>query len=58
MSPLDIGHNGEKVDEVIETLSRFADLGVQHVHTRLPLADGVAQIELFAERVIPLAAPL
>jgi F420-dependent oxidoreductase-like protein len=58
MAPLDIGPDGEKADDVLARLKDFADLGVQHVHTRLPLTDGVSQLELFAEKIIPVAATL
>src|SRR5215475_11245266 len=53
MAHLDIGPDGEQSDDVLAQLKSFADLGVQHVHTRLPLADGLRQIELFAEKIIP-----
>jgi hypothetical protein len=43
---------------VLARLKDFADLGVQHARTRLPLADRVKQIELFAEKIIPAAATL
>ena len=36
MGPLDVGANGEQVDEVIDELKQLHDLGVTHVHTRLP----------------------
>ena len=55
MCPLDIGTDGEKAGEVLDRLKQFADLGIQHVHTRFPLASGVRQIDLFAEKVIPQA---
>jgi len=58
MAHLDIGPRGEKADDVLAQLQGFADLGVQHVHTRLPLADGLDQIELFAGKLIPVAARL
>jgi len=58
MAHLEIGPRGEMADDVLARLKEFADLGVQHVHTRLPLTDGVSQIELFAEKIIPAAATL
>jgi F420-dependent oxidoreductase-like protein len=58
MAHLDIGPDGEKADEVLALLKDLADLGVQHVHSRLPLAHGLRQVELFAEKVIPQAAGL
>jgi alkanesulfonate monooxygenase len=58
MVPLDIGPDGEKAEEVLGRLTQFADLGITHAHTRVPLADGVRQLELFADKVIPQAAGL
>jgi alkanesulfonate monooxygenase len=58
MAHLDIGPDGERAGEVLAQLRGLADLGVRHVHTRLPLAGGVRQIELFAEKIIPQAAGL
>jgi F420-dependent oxidoreductase-like protein len=58
MIALDIGPSGEKADDVLAQLKVYADLGIQHVHTRLPLADNLSQIELFAEKIIPAAASL
>jgi alkanesulfonate monooxygenase len=58
MAHLDIGPGGEQAGDVLAQLADFAALGVQHVHTRLPLAGGLRQIELFAEKVIPQAATL
>ena len=45
-------------DEVVEELSRYRELGMSHGCFRMmwpgmPLADGVANLELFAERVAP-----
>jgi F420-dependent oxidoreductase-like protein len=58
MAHLNIGPRGERADDVLAQLQGFADLGVQHVHTRLPLADELDQIDLFAEKIIPAAATL
>jgi F420-dependent oxidoreductase-like protein len=58
MAHLDIGPDGEKADDVLGQLQAFAELGMEHVHTRLPLAAGLRQIELFAEKIIPQAARL
>ena len=58
MAHLDIGPAGEKADEVLAQLKDMADLGVRHVHSRLPLTAGLDQIELYAEKLIPAAAAL
>ncbi len=56
MSPVEVGDNGERVDEALAELQRLAGLGVQHVHTRLPDVASLKTIELFGEKVIPEAA--
>lgn len=56
MSPIDPGPNGEHVDEVVDHLRGLAELGVQHVHTRLPNVSAIAPIELVGERIIPVIA--
>ena len=59
MTPLDLGPDGENVDDDARAAAaELAELGVQHVHTMLPLTGGLGQIELFAEKVIPAAAAL
>ena len=58
MSPLDVGDNGERVDDVLTELQRLAGLGVQHVHTRLPDVASLKAIEIFGEKIIPEAAAL
>lgn len=45
-------------DEVVEELTRYRELGMSHGCFRMmwpgmPLADGIANLELFAERVAP-----
>jgi F420-dependent oxidoreductase-like protein len=56
MVPLDLGENGEKVDEALTELRRLAGLGVQHVHTRAAGDQPVKLVELYGEKVIPEAA--
>jgi F420-dependent oxidoreductase-like protein len=56
--PLDIGIDGEKVDEVLEQLRGLAALGVDHVHVRVPRMEEIRPLELFGERVIPEARKL
>ena len=58
MAPLDIGPDGEQSDAVLAQLRDYAELGVTHVHTWVPLANGLRQIELFAEKIIPAAERL
>jgi alkanesulfonate monooxygenase len=56
MFPIEPGPNGEHVDEVLEQLRGLADLGIQHVHTRLPNVSAISPIELAGERIIPVIA--
>jgi alkanesulfonate monooxygenase len=58
MMPLDVGRNGEKVDELLEHLHELAKLGIQHVHGRLADVAAITPIEIMGERVIPAAAAL
>jgi alkanesulfonate monooxygenase len=53
MGPIDPGANGEKVDELIAELHRLHELGVHHVHGRIPDVWDLRRIEILGERVIP-----
>ncbi|GAA4684986.1 LLM class F420-dependent oxidoreductase [Pseudonocardia yuanmonensis] len=54
--PMDPGPRGEHVDAVLGELERLAGLGIAHAHSRVPGAAGIAPLELFGERIIPIAA--
>ncbi len=54
--PLDPGPRGEHVDEILDRLRDLAALGISHVHTRMPDVSAIAPLELFGERIIPVAA--
>src|SRR5260221_190832 len=56
MMPLDPGTNGEHVDEILERLRGLAALGVSHTHGRVPNVETIRPLELFGERIIPVAA--
>jgi len=56
MMSLDPGANGEKVDALLEQLQQLAGLGISHVHGRVPRVWQITPLELFGERVIPVAA--
>ena len=58
MSRLDLGENGEKVDETLEHLGELAALGITHVQTGLSDSSDIKAIELFGDQVIPRAAEL
>jgi len=52
----DVGENGERVDETIEHLRELAELGIQVAHGGVPNATALRQLEVMAERVIPVVA--
>jgi F420-dependent oxidoreductase-like protein len=56
MMPLDPGPGGEHVDAILERLRELAGLGVTHVHGRVANVQAITPLELFGERVIPVAA--
>ncbi len=58
MMHFDVGPNGERVDDLIDRLGELAELGVQHVHGRVPDVAAIRPLEIFGERVIPAAAAL
>jgi alkanesulfonate monooxygenase len=53
MGPIDPGAQGEKVGELLEELHRLHELGVEHVHGRIPEVTDLRRIEILGERVIP-----
>ncbi len=55
MMPLDPGANGENVDSILDQLQKLAALGVTHTHGMIPGAVGIAALELFGEKIIPIA---
>ena len=58
MMPLDVGPNGEHVDDILGQLDGLAKLGIQHVHGRLADVEKITPIEIIGERIIPEAARL
>lgn len=58
MTSLDLGPNGEKVDEVLTKLRELAALGVTHVQTGDLDCSRTDWLELYAEKVIPQAAQI
>ena len=58
MMPLDPGADGSKIDELLERLRGFADLGIQHVHGMVPNVSTIKPLELLGDRVIPEAHQL
>lgn len=53
---LDVGPTGENVDALVEQLHELSALGITHAHGQVPLVSTLAPIDLFAERIIPVAA--
>jgi F420-dependent oxidoreductase-like protein len=58
MMPIDVGPNGEQVDDVLSRLEALAKLGIQHVHGRLAGVETITPIEIIGERIIPAVADL
>jgi alkanesulfonate monooxygenase len=56
--PMDPGSTGEHVEELLARMKALADLGIAHVHGRVPRAINITPLQLFGERVIPEAAQL
>jgi F420-dependent oxidoreductase-like protein len=56
MQPLDVGADGEKVDDVIADLRSLADLGVSHVHVSARGKDPLPFVRTVGERIIPAIA--
>jgi F420-dependent oxidoreductase-like protein len=56
MFPLDPGPHGEKVDSILAEMRRLANLGIAHVHGRVPNVVQIRPLELLGERVIPTVA--
>ncbi|HEY3737533.1 MAG TPA: LLM class F420-dependent oxidoreductase [Jatrophihabitans sp.] len=48
--------DGTGLDEFLAGLQRLSDLGVAHVHSRLPEVQDLRLIELYREKIIPVAA--
>jgi F420-dependent oxidoreductase-like protein len=56
MMPLDPGADGEHVDAILERLHGLAALGITHAHGRVANVQAITPLELFGERIIPVAA--
>jgi alkanesulfonate monooxygenase len=56
MGPLDVGADGERVNQQIEQLHELHELGITHVHGRIPDVANLRQLEIFGEQVIPAVA--
>jgi alkanesulfonate monooxygenase len=58
MFQLDVGGNGEKVDELLAGLHWLAGMGIQTVIGRVPHIDRIKPLEVIGERIIPAVASL
>jgi alkanesulfonate monooxygenase len=56
MMPLNIGPNARDVDLLLDELRRLADLGVTLVQGQVGDVASITPLEIFGERVIPVAA--
>ncbi|HEV7191962.1 MAG TPA: LLM class F420-dependent oxidoreductase [Jatrophihabitantaceae bacterium] len=56
MMPLEVGPNGEHVEELLRELERMAELGVAHVHSRVKGVEQIRPLEIIGERIIPVVA--
>lgn len=56
MMPLNVGPKGRDVDLLLDELRRLADLGVTLVQGRVGDVASITPLEIFGERVIPVAA--
>jgi F420-dependent oxidoreductase-like protein len=58
MGPMDPGPEGEKVDELVSSLSEMASLGVRHYHGSVPQVADLTRLKILGERVLPAVAAL
>ena len=58
MGPLDPGANGEKVDELLETIGQMAKLGITHYHGSVPDVADMTRLEILATDVLPAVADI
>jgi alkanesulfonate monooxygenase len=56
MTSLDPGPDGANVDTLLEQLRGLAELGITHVHGRVPDVASLRPLEILGEKVIPVAA--
>lgn len=54
----DVGANGERVEETLDKIARYSELGFDVVHGMPSAPDFLRQVEILAERVVPKAAKL
>jgi alkanesulfonate monooxygenase SsuD/methylene tetrahydromethanopterin reductase-like flavin-dependent oxidoreductase (luciferase family) len=58
MQMLDLGPNGERVDQVVDEVAALAELGVTHIHTGVIDDDPLRYVSVAAEKLIPVLADL
>ncbi len=58
MLPLDVGPDGEKVDELLERLRGLAELGIQEAHGFVPGVHAITPLEILGREVVPAVADL
>lgn len=58
MFGIDPGENGEGIDQLIDKLTRLADLGISEVHGTVPRVWEITPLELLGREVVPAVADL
>jgi alkanesulfonate monooxygenase len=58
MMRLDLGADGEHLDETLDQMRGYAELGVTHVHSSIRDVGTIRPLELIGERLIPEMAKL
>jgi alkanesulfonate monooxygenase len=56
MGPLDPGPNGERVEELINSMRRLAGLGITHYQGSVPDVASISPLEVLGKQVIPVVA--
>ena len=54
----DVGSNGERVDEIVESLSGLAGLGFSVAHGSVVGVSSIEPLEIIGERIVPVVAEL
>ena len=58
MMPIDVGTDGANIDELLERMRGFAELGITHVHSTVKDVVAPRTLDLIGERLLPEMAKL